>query len=1515
MFYPSSAGLSLLRRVRICFVILLCALAGVGSAAFAADPVSGIWVAMPEASIGRTTAPRQIVPSSYQTLSLNRSALDALLAQVPMERDVPVQNSVSTLSLPLPDGSFGAFRIVESPIMEPALAAKFPEIRTWLGQGIDDPTATARFDLTPTGFHGQIISWQGTTFIDPFQPDDTEHYISYRKGAVSRNKPMVCGVTGDEIPADADLPDEQKRDVAVNISSGTQLRTYRVAVAATGEYTAFHGGTVSLGLAAVVTTINRVDGIYEREVAVRMVLVANNNLLIYTNGATDPYTNDDGFAMMGENQTNVTSVIGSANYDFGHVVSTNGGGVAGLGVICSASQKARGVTGTFAPVGDPFDVDYVAHEMGHQFGGNHTFNSEAGSCGGGNRNAGTAYETGSGITIQAYAGICNPDNVQNHSVDYFHRASLNEILAHVTTGGGAACAVITNNGNTAPVVVAPAAATIPASTPFELTATGSDANGDALTYLWEDYKLGPVNPAGTLSDNGGPLFRNYSPVTSPSRTFPALTYILNNANVPPAAAWELLPSVTRSRDFRVTVRDNRAGGGGTNEASTTVSVTSTAGPFQVTVPNTAVSWMDGINQTVTWNVANTTAAPVSTANVRIRLSTDGGNTWPTTLAASVPNNGSASVFVPTSVPATTQARIRVEAVGNIYFDVSNTNFTITDNPNPNNEAVLSIAGSQVITGNNLIEPNECNQLNITLSNTGSVAASGVLATLSTSNPNITVTQATASFPTIAAGGSQTSSTPFRLSTNGALVCLSNIDLTLTVTYTGGGSPFVGNFNLPVGEPAVLGNYVFTTSSGTIPTGGLLVPGSAADDAVVDLAVPAGFNFSVYDTAVSGGSTMRVNTNGNLQIIGSAGSSDYQNDALPSAGNASGSFGSFPASLPVLMPYWDDLVPNGVTGGGIYQQLTGIAPNRKWIIEWRAKRFNAGGSTITTDVAVEFSEGSSSFAYLYGTVDNGGASATIGVQKATTGTEFTQFSFNTASVSSGQRLTATRSGGGGGCAPGTGPCAVAGVTVSETGGSTAAVEGSTDTYSLVLNSQPSADVVISISPDAQVSRAPASLTFTALNWATPQDVTVTAVDDRTVEGTHSGTLIHSAVGGGYDAVSIPAVAVAITDNDSASYQFAAATSSVGEATANAIISVSTSLTTAGSGAIQLAAPINVPFTVNVGSTATGGGVDYTLATSSVAVPVNGATQNISVAIVNDALVEAAETLTLDLGVESGGTAAQQAVVNVGSPAAHTLTVVDNDSANVSASGAVNPEGNVNTTMQFNLQLDVATPGGFNIGYQTRDDTALAGSDYIAANGSVSFVGTAGESHSISIGIIGDLIPEADERFFVDLTSSNPAVSVTPATVNGEIFNDDLIADLQVSLQRLPGEILPAGPISYQVVVQNLSNVVAVPSAAFQFTASSRHTSISWTCAASAGSNCPASGNGAPVNSVSLGTNGQVTYSINAIVDSGIGPAELLTGSASINVTTPYSDPVTSNNSATVSTPLSSDIIFRDGFETP
>ena len=666
-----------LRGIRAAaFALALCGILTCAPA-FAEDSADGVWSDVTEPGIPRSGLSSRVLPLAYRTVALDGDALNSLLAQTPLESVVPAGRSAVRLSLPLPGGGYGEFQIVEAPIMEPELAAKFPQIRTFLGQGIDDRTATLRFDVTPQGFHAQIISWEGTSYIDPYQPGDTTHYIAYRKRDAQASGPRpVCQVTGQELPVDA--PNFQKRGVAAKVASGSSLRTYRAAVAATGEYTAFHGGTVALGLAAIVTTMNRVNGIYERDLSVRMVLVANNNLLVYTNGGTDPYTNNDGIAMLDENQANITNVIGAANYDIGHVVSTGGGGIAALAAVCNNSSKAQGVTGSPSPVGDAFDVDYVAHEIGHQFGANHTFNATTGACGG-NRNASTAYEVGSGITIMSYAGICNPNNVQLNSSDYFHRGSLNEMLAFTTSpGGGASCGTATATGNTPPSVSTTASYTIPTFTPFALTAVGSDSNGDALTYLWEEFDLGPAVNGGATDNGSSPILRNYNPTSSPTRTFPELASILSGAN---GNAWERLPTTNRTVNFRVTARDNRAGGGGTNEAAVVLTSVNTGAAFRVTSPNSAVTWSAAVAQTITWDVAGTVGNGINTANVRISLSLDGGNTFPLILANSTPNDGSATLVL-AGATATTQARIKIEAVGNIFFDISNSNFTITTAASP-----------------------------------------------------------------------------------------------------------------------------------------------------------------------------------------------------------------------------------------------------------------------------------------------------------------------------------------------------------------------------------------------------------------------------------------------------------------------------------------------------------------------------------------------------------------------------------------------------------------------------------------------------------------------------------------------------------------------------------------------------------------------------------------------------------------------------------------------------------------
>ena len=345
------------------------------------------------------------------------------------------------------------------------------------------------------------------------------------------------------------------------------------------------------------------------------------------------------------------------------------GGLAGLGVVCRAGNKARGVTGRASPVGDPYDIDYVAHEMGHQFGGSHTFNGTTGNCSG-NRSSSSAYEPGSGTTIMAYAGICGAENLQPHSDDTFHTRSFDQIVAFSTGVTGSSCAVTTATGNTPPTVNAGPAFSIPKQTPFTLTGSGADGDGDALTYLWEEFDLGSAAPPNDDVAAVRPIFRTFVPLTVPSRTFPRLADLLGNTTT----LGESLPTRGRTMTFRLTVRDNRTGGGGVNWASTTVAVDATAGPFVITQPNTALSWLGGGGQTVTWNVAGTTAAPVSCANVAIDLSTDGGLTFPVALAASTANDGTEAVTLPNT--PTPQARVRVSCVGNVFFDLSNVNFTI-----------------------------------------------------------------------------------------------------------------------------------------------------------------------------------------------------------------------------------------------------------------------------------------------------------------------------------------------------------------------------------------------------------------------------------------------------------------------------------------------------------------------------------------------------------------------------------------------------------------------------------------------------------------------------------------------------------------------------------------------------------------------------------------------------------------------------------------------------------------------
>ncbi|MCC6461845.1 MAG: T9SS type A sorting domain-containing protein [Saprospiraceae bacterium] len=631
---------------------------------------------------------REFEPHDYAAYRLDYNALVASLQQAPLENTPAAGQHPLVIQLPNADGRLETYALVESPVMMSRLQAENPQTRTFKGHSMQTPGKILRCMYSPTtGFSAMFsLPDKGVEYLEPLAREQNTYYMAYNRRSIPNELYPAERGTLDVSAQDkeylaslndlrAHLPEPRPSDRGT-LSAPVIVKEYRFAVATTVEFSADHGGTVDAVFDRVVNYTNRISLVYERDLNIKLTLVNDEKKIIFVDAATSPFSGSTVFDWMSQNALVVNSKVGSSNYDVGHVFARYlGGGAAGvaggLGTVCT-QLKARGCSaggGGLGQYGDYF-VGVVGQEVGHQLNGGHTWtycDDKPGDF------PGSACEPGSGSTIMSYAGTCGQvDNVQSQADLYFHACSIIEIRSFVEIGAGATCGNNINTGNNAPVVTIPYPNNmfIPISTPFELTGTAVDSDGDPLTYSWEEIDAGPLVHLGSPTGNTA-VFRVFPAVSSPTRTFPRLQNIITGTS----DKREILPTYTRDLSFALVARDAKVGGGGVGLDTLRMKATELAGPFQVLNPNSTTSlWAQGQYYTVVWDVSNTNKAPVNCKVVNIRLSTDGGFTYPILLASKVANTGRYCVKAPSLT--TNTARIRIEAADNVFFDISNANFKI-----------------------------------------------------------------------------------------------------------------------------------------------------------------------------------------------------------------------------------------------------------------------------------------------------------------------------------------------------------------------------------------------------------------------------------------------------------------------------------------------------------------------------------------------------------------------------------------------------------------------------------------------------------------------------------------------------------------------------------------------------------------------------------------------------------------------------------------------------------------------
>lgn len=614
------------------------------------------------------------------------------LASAPRSSDMDLE--WIRMKIPFADGVYHEVEVSEAPVVADAIYQRYPENRSYKVRGVNDKRISGRMSITPKGMSALLYTRTGNVFIEPEQGKNHKSY-NYDSSIFES---FSCGADHSQI--------KKQESNTLRTSIGSTERKFIIAIASTGEFSAKHGNNLAAINAKITDYLTLLNTLYERDFAITFELTADNDDIIFFDPNTDGFDPTNNTTKLNTAQSVISSIIVSENYDLGHVFyeiapPANGGwtgsGVASLGVVCSSSFKARGWTGCGGPYPNSFWMGIFAHEVGHQFEATHTFYGTAGNCGGSQRPVGDGVEPGSGNSLMSYEGNCGAGNgctdqniVPESSFLYFHSHTIEQVQTFVS--GSGSCFTSTSTGNSPPDITMPGNKTIPTETPFYLSATVTDPDGDPLLLSWEQVDTdnlilscpdGAPNDAATSTS--APLFRSFDPSEGGNiRYFPQMSDILDDTQT----MGEILPEVGRTIDIRFSARGTDPNGiSGISYEDVTITVDGNSGPFEVTTATTPTGYLSGASVDIEWLVNNTDMAPISCSNVNILFSNDGGDTYPITLASNTPNDGLQNVTMPSN--ATEEGRIKIEAVGNIFFSITKSEISIISDCEPNPSAITN----------------------------------------------------------------------------------------------------------------------------------------------------------------------------------------------------------------------------------------------------------------------------------------------------------------------------------------------------------------------------------------------------------------------------------------------------------------------------------------------------------------------------------------------------------------------------------------------------------------------------------------------------------------------------------------------------------------------------------------------------------------------------------------------------------------------------------------------------------